>query len=99
MRLHPLLAALDNQPAFKRLVDELRSPSTGEARSARLEVPDSHVAQVLSVITPARPYALAAMHAALGGPMLLVAGPPSRARADSNELRPRAPDPDPGRLF
>src|SRR5258708_29321348 len=98
MRLHPLLAALDNQPAFKRLVDELRSPSTGEARSARLEVPDSHVAQVLSVITPARPYALAAMQAALGRPMLLGAGRPSEAPAYANELRAWAQEPDSGVL-
>ena len=59
MRLHPLLSALDSQPAFKQLVDALRAPGAQKA-------------QLLSVITPARPYALAAMQAALGRPMLLV---------------------------
>jgi transcription-repair coupling factor (superfamily II helicase) len=84
MRLHPLLAALDNQPAFKSLVKALGS-SAGS--------------QILSVITPARPYALAAVHAALGRPMLLVAGRPSEARAYANELRAWARDPDAVVLF
>src|SRR3977135_926690 len=81
MRLHPLLAALDDQPTFKSLVDALRSP-------------DSSAAQILSVIPPARPYALAAMHAALGRPMLLVVGRPSEARAYANEPRAWPHDPD-----
>src|SRR6202165_4763356 len=86
MRLHPLLAALDNEPAFTRLVEALRAPG-------------KHATQVLSVITPARPYALAAMHAALSRPMLLVAGRPSEARAYANELRAWAHDPDAVVLF
>src|ERR1700692_3551664 len=87
MRLHPLLAALDNQPAFKRLVEGLRAQDK-RARN-----------QTLSVITPARPYVLAAAHAALGRPMLLVAGRPSEARAYANELRAWAHDPDAVVLF
>src|ERR1700694_4335946 len=86
MRLHPLLATLNDQPAFKRLVDALRSQSPLGP-------------QILSVITPARPYALAAMHAALGRPMLLVVGRPSEARAYANELRAWAHDPDSVVLF
>src|ERR1700682_5099905 len=84
MRLHPLLAALNNQPAFKSLVEALGS---------------SAQSQTLSVITPARPYALAAVHAALKRPMLLVAGRPSEARAYANELRAWAHDPDSVLLF
>src|SRR5579859_6245585 len=86
MRLHPLLAALDNEPAFKRLVEALGAPG-------------AHATQVLSAITPARPYALAAMHAALARPMLLVAGRPSEARAYANELRAWAHDPGAVVLF
>src|SRR5579859_1044862 len=86
MRLHPLLAALDNEPAFKRLVEALGAPG-------------AHATQVLSAITPARPYALAAMHAALARPMLLVAGRPSEARAYANELRAWAHDPGSVVLF
>jgi transcription-repair coupling factor (superfamily II helicase) len=86
MRLHPLLGALDNEPAFKRLVDALRVGSVAPT-------------QILSAITPARPYALAAMHAALGRPMLLVAGRPSEARAYANELRAWAHDPETVVLF
>src|SRR5579859_3728986 len=84
MRLHPLLAALDHRPAFKSLVTALGS---------------STARQLLSVITPARPYALAALHAALGRPMLLVAGRPSEARAYANELRAWARDPEAVVLF
>jgi transcription-repair coupling factor (superfamily II helicase) len=87
MRLHPLLPALDRLPAFKSLVDSLRHPS-GD-RSAR----------IVSAITPARPYVLAALHAALGRPMLLAVGRPSEARAIVNELRAWAPDPDAVLLF
>src|SRR5450631_2583322 len=87
MRLHPLLTALDAQPAFKNLVEALRAPG---ARAAT---------HVTSVITPARPYVLAAAHAALGRPMLLVAGRPSEARGYANELRAWARDPDSVVLF
>src|SRR5438309_2215416 len=65
MRLHSLLSALDRQAVFRDLVEALR------ARGARREV--------LSAITPARPYALAALHAALDRPMLLVVGRPTAA--------------------
>src|SRR6266581_1112054 len=87
MRLHPLLTALDRLPAFQALVEALRAPSAGNAE------------QILSAITPARPFALAALHAALGRPMLLVVGRPSEARGYANELRAWAHDPDSVLLF
>ncbi|MDQ6675467.1 MAG: transcription-repair coupling factor, partial [Chloroflexota bacterium] len=87
MRLHPLLATLDREPAFKSLVEALRASGRRTA------------AQTLSVITPARPYALAALQAALGRPMLLIAGRPSEARAYANELRAWARDLDSVLLF
>src|SRR2546428_3523948 len=80
MRLHSLLNALDRQSVFRDLVDALRAP--GASR------------EVLSAITPARPYALAALHAALDRQMLLVVGRPSAARGYANELRAWAADPD-----
>src|SRR5919199_6812922 len=46
----------------------------------------------LSAITPARPYALAALHAALGRPLLLVTGRPTEARGYVNELSAWAED-------
>ena len=58
MRLHPLLSALGGQPAFQKLVDALGSGESGT--------------HVLSAISPARAYALAALHAAVRRPMLLV---------------------------
>ncbi len=85
MRLHSLLSALDRQPVFKRLVEAMCA--TGANR------------QSLSAITPARPYALAALQAALDRPMLLVVGRPSEARAYANELRVWASDPDSVLLF
>src|SRR5712692_1900476 len=85
MRLHSLLSALDRQAVFRRLVEALRAPGAGR--------------QVLSTITPARPYALAGLHAALNRPMLLVVGRPSEARAYANELRAWAADPDAVLLF
>ena len=51
MRLHPLLAALDRDRTFRELVEALQTPGAGT--------------RILSVITPARAYALAALHAAL----------------------------------
>ena len=42
--------------------------------------------QSLSVITPARPYALAALHAALERPMLLITGRPSEARIYAKDV-------------
>jgi transcription-repair coupling factor (superfamily II helicase) len=53
----------------------------------------------LSVITPARPYALAALHAALGRPMLLLVARPTDARGYVNELIAWADDPDAVLLF
>src|SRR6266581_7174391 len=85
MRLHPLLAALDRHPRFNALVEALRTRSSGT--------------QILSAITPARPFALAALHAALGRPMLLIAGRPSEARTYANELRAWAANPDDVLLF
>src|SRR6266849_10688491 len=85
MRLHSLLSALDRQAVFRSLVEALRQPA------ARREI--------LSAITPARPYALAAVHAALDRPMLLVVGRPSEARGYANELRAWAADPDSVLLF
>src|SRR6266702_7552501 len=85
MRLHSLLSALDRQPVFRDLADALRAP--GASR------------ELLSAITPARPYALAALHAALDRPMLLVVGRPSEARGYANELRAWAADPDSVLLF
>ena len=54
---------------------------------------------LLSAITPARPYAVAALHAALGRPMLVVVPRPSEARAYANELTAWARDPDDVLLF
>src|SRR6202158_1150589 len=85
MRLHSLLSTLDRQAVFRSLVAELRAPGAGR--------------QVLSTITPARPYALAGLHAALDRPMLLVVGRPSEARGYANELRAWAADPDSVLLF
>src|SRR5437868_3033159 len=85
MRLHPLLRVLDRHPSFASLVEALRTPTAGP--------------QLLSAITPARPYALAALHAALNRPMLLVVGRPSEARGYANELRAWAADPESVLLF
>jgi transcription-repair coupling factor (superfamily II helicase) len=87
MRLHPLLPALDRLPAFQSLVASLRPHSRGKA------------AGIVSAITPARPFILAGLHAALGRPMVLVVGRPSDARGFANELRAWAPDPDSVVLF
>ncbi|HET6315154.1 MAG TPA: DEAD/DEAH box helicase, partial [Chloroflexota bacterium] len=54
---------------------------------------------VLSAITPARACALAALHAAVQRPLLLVTGRPSDARNYANELRAWAADPDAVLLF
>ncbi|HYY87606.1 MAG TPA: transcription-repair coupling factor, partial [Chloroflexota bacterium] len=54
---------------------------------------------LLSAITPARPYAVAALHAAVGRPMLVVVPRPSEARAYANELTAWARDPDDVLLF
>ena len=85
MRLHPLLGVLDRHPSFSGLVEALRTPGAGR--------------QLLSAITPARPFALAALHAAVNRPMLLVVGRPSEARGYANELRAWARDPDSVLLF
>src|SRR5438477_6275914 len=85
MRLHSLLNALDRQAVFHDLVEALRQPAASR--------------QVLSAITPARPYAVAALQAAVVRPMLLVVGRPSEARGYANELRAWAADPDAVLLF
>ena len=87
MRLHPLLAALNQNQAFTDLVEALRTPAS------------STPTHILSAITPARAYALAALHAALGRPMLLITGRPSEARSYANELRAWAADADAVLLF
>src|SRR5919199_6766348 len=56
-------------------------------------------APILSAITPARPYALAALHAELQRPLLLVTGRPTEARGYLNELSAWAEDPDAVCLF
>src|SRR5262249_44069443 len=84
MRLQPLLASLARHPGFETLVDALK---THDRR------------QVLSAITPARPFALAALQAALERPMLLIAGRPSEARQYAHELRSWAADPETVLLF
>ncbi|MBV9329068.1 MAG: transcription-repair coupling factor [Chloroflexi bacterium] len=81
MRLHPLLAALRQHPSFQDLVESLHTPSGAGPR-------------VLSAISPARAFALAALHAAVRRPMLLITGRPSEARVYANELRAWAADPD-----
>src|SRR5918912_3466999 len=85
MRLDPLLGALDRHPSFSALVEALGADGLGP--------------QLLSAITPARPYALAALQAALNRPILLVVGRPSEARGYANELRAWARDPDSVLLF
>jgi transcription-repair coupling factor (superfamily II helicase) len=85
MRLHPLLSVLSRDATFGALVDALKAQSPGP--------------RVLSAITPARAYALAALHAGVGRPMLLVTGRPSEARVYANELRAWAADPDAVLLF
>src|SRR5215207_4367235 len=83
MRLDALLPALRTHPSFEAVLDQIRAQRRG----------------TLSAITPARPYAVAALHAALERPMLLVVGRPSEARGYANELRAWATDPDAVLLF
>src|SRR5438105_1862017 len=85
MRLHPLLRVLDRHPSFASLVEALGTPAAGP--------------QLLSAITPARPYALAALHAALNRPTPLAAARPSEARRYANELRAWAAAPESILLF
>src|SRR5918912_2968202 len=85
MRLDPLLGVLDRHPSFSALVEALGADGLGP--------------QLLSAITPARPYALAALQAALNRPMLLVVGRPSEARGYANELRAWVRDPESVLLF
>src|SRR5258708_22307862 len=86
MRLHSLLGALDRDPTFQEVISEL---------SAKHE----RGTQLLSAITPARPFAIAALHGRLQRPILLVVGRPSDARQYANELRAWTPDPDAVLLF
>src|ERR671939_962625 len=84
MRLYPLLGALRAEPVFQHLLERVGT---------------SAPAPVLSAITPARPFAVAALHAALERPMLLLVGRPSEARGYANELRAWARHPDDVLLF
>src|SRR5438270_13004887 len=85
MRLNPLLRVLDRDPSFATLVEALRTPGAGP--------------QLLSAITPARAYALAALHGALNRPVLLVVGRPFEARGYVHALRAWARDPETALLF
>jgi transcription-repair coupling factor (superfamily II helicase) len=85
MRLHALLGVLDRQPTFQQLVEDLSAPEA--------------TPRLLSAITPARPYALAALHAALNRSMIVVAGRVSEARGYANELRAWVRDPESVLLF
>src|SRR5690348_10611603 len=85
MRLHSLLGSLAANSAFAALVENLTSRTADRP--------------VLSAITPARPFALASLHAALSRPMLMITGRPSEARAYANELRAWVTDPDAVLLF
>jgi transcription-repair coupling factor (superfamily II helicase) len=71
MQLSSLLPALQQDTAFRQVVDDLT-----RARGRPL----------LSVITSARPYALAALHATLRAPMLVVAARTGQARGLAAEL-------------
>src|SRR5438552_15563397 len=84
MQLHPLLAALNGEPVFQRLLNALKT---------------QRGTHVLSAITPARSFALAALHAEIQKPMLLVVGRPSDARQYANELRAWSRYPDSVLLF
>src|SRR5215472_10957108 len=81
---HPLLPRLRAPAVSGRAVD---APKSQQERG------------VLSTITPARPFALAALHAALQQPILLVTSRPSDARNYANELRAWAAHPDAVLLF
>jgi len=59
----------------------------------------AHGPAVLATITPARPYALAALHATVARPILLIASRPSDARVYANELRTWSADPEAVLLF
>jgi transcription-repair coupling factor (superfamily II helicase) len=83
MRLHPLLARLQTFASFQSVLNEL-----GNGRRA-----------VMSTITPARPYALTALHAALARPILLITSRPSEARIYANELRAWSADAESVLLF
>jgi transcription-repair coupling factor (superfamily II helicase) len=85
MRLGPLLPVLGRHATFETLIEALHTRGSGT--------------RIMSAITPARPYALAALHAAVRRPMLLVTGRPSEARVYANELRSWTADPDAVFLF
>jgi transcription-repair coupling factor (superfamily II helicase) len=86
MRLQRLLPRLQHQSAFEHVLDELAEP------------PGDRV-PMLSAITPARPYALAALHDALQRPILLIVARPTDARGYASELSAWAADPESVLLF
>ncbi len=83
MRLHPLLTRLQGATAFQQMLAALSRSDDA----------------VLSTITPARPFALAALHSAVQRPILLIVSRPSDARNYANELRAWSADPDAVLLF
>ncbi len=96
MRLHAVLPRLQQHPSFRRLVDALGGdpapPSTGRRGASRQPI-------CLSAITPARPLALAALHAAVDRPTLVVTPRPGEARLIADELRVWSSDPSGVFLF
>src|SRR5437870_11014579 len=70
------------------------APTTIYTLSLHDALPICADTQLLSAITPARAYALAALQAAVRRPMLLIVGRPSEARVYANELRAWTADPD-----
>src|SRR5947209_5506750 len=83
MRLQRLLSRLQRHPAFQSVLAHAGKPG----------------AAVLSAITPARPFAVAALHAAVQRPMLLVVARPTDARGYVSELIAWAEDPEAVLLF
>src|SRR3954468_19674270 len=85
MSLAGLLPALERQPAFADLVHRLRAASTAP--------------ELLSIADAAQPYALAALHASLRRPLLVLVARPSQARELRDELACWHPDPEAVLLF
>jgi transcription-repair coupling factor (superfamily II helicase) len=85
--LAALLPTLQQAPAFKELLRGVAGARPG-AEAVRLSVAD-----------PAKPYAIAALHAALGRCVLLLTARPGSARQLWEDLLAWAPDPDAVLLF
>ncbi len=75
MRLQAVLPCLQQHPTFRRVLDAVGAPRRSEGPVC------------LSAITPARPFAVAALQAALNRPVLVVTARPSEARLYADELR------------